>query len=225
MPHLVLLGDSIFANAAYTSGGPDVISQVRSFLPTGWQATLVAIDGSTTDCMPDQIARLPKHATHLVLSVGGNNALMNASDLGIPLFGYTTGDTTIPRLVVMDRLADIAENFHARYRKAVEACLGPGLPLAVCTIYNGCFPDPKYQRAASVALAIFNDVILRVAIEHNLPVIDLRLICTHPDDYANPIEPSSKGGEKIARVIVALVTRPDSFAHATRIVGASTSSK
>jgi hypothetical protein len=32
--------------------------------------------------MPHQIERLPKTATHLVLSVGGNNALMNASDLG-----------------------------------------------------------------------------------------------------------------------------------------------
>jgi hypothetical protein len=221
MPHLILLGDSIFTNAAYTSGGPDVISQVRSLLPSGWHASLLAVDGSTTDSMPHQIERLPKTATHLVLSVGGNNALMNASDLGIPLFG----DATIPRLVVMDKLTAIAENFELRYRKALEKCLAPGLPLAVCTIYNGCFPDPKYQRAASVVLAIFNDVILRVAIEHNLPVIDLRLICTHPDDYANPIEPSSKGGEKIARAMVALVTEPESLAHATRVVGAAQGSR
>ncbi|PYX58528.1 MAG: lipase, partial [Acidobacteria bacterium] len=30
MPHLVLLGDSIFDNSQYTSGGPDVVSQVRN---------------------------------------------------------------------------------------------------------------------------------------------------------------------------------------------------
>lgn len=29
MNHLVLLGDSIFDNAAYTSGAPDVVHQVR----------------------------------------------------------------------------------------------------------------------------------------------------------------------------------------------------
>jgi hypothetical protein len=48
MPHLVLLGDSIFDNAAYTGGGPDVVSQVRKILPTGWTASPLAIDGSRT---------------------------------------------------------------------------------------------------------------------------------------------------------------------------------
>ena len=39
MPHVVLIGDSIFDNAAYTRGGPDVVSQVRGLLPRGWEAT------------------------------------------------------------------------------------------------------------------------------------------------------------------------------------------
>ncbi len=90
----------------------------------------------------------------------------------------------------------------------------------VCTIYNGCFPDKSYQRIASLALAIFNDVIIRVAIERGLSVIDLRLICTAPTDYANPIEPSSIGGEKIAKVIVALVTGRYDQVHGTRILSA-----
>ena len=45
--HLVLLGDSILDNAAYVPGGrPAVIDQVRSRLPEGWAATLLAVDGS-----------------------------------------------------------------------------------------------------------------------------------------------------------------------------------
>ena len=32
MKHIVLLGDSIFDNAAYVGGGPDVIEQLRSTL-------------------------------------------------------------------------------------------------------------------------------------------------------------------------------------------------
>ncbi len=48
---------------------------------------------------------------------------------------------------------------------------------------------------------MFNDVILRVAFEHHLPVIDLRLVCNEPVDYANPIEPSGRGGRKIAGAI------------------------
>ncbi len=87
MPHLVLLGDSIFDNARYTSGGPDVVSQVRRLLPSGWSASLLAMDGSTTDNIADQMQRVPDETTHLVLSIGGNNALLHASELGISLFG------------------------------------------------------------------------------------------------------------------------------------------
>jgi hypothetical protein len=46
-----------------------------------------------------------------------------------------------------------------------------------------------------------NDAILRVAFEHALAVIDLRFVCSAPEDYANPIEPSSEGGAKIAMAI------------------------
>ena len=216
MPHLVLLGDSIFDNAHYTSGGPDVVSQVRDLLPSGWGASLLAVDGATTANIPDQIQQLPKECSHLVLSVGGNNALMEASRLGISFFGMT-GE---PNPQSLDSLADISGAFECQYRSAVDVCLRPGLPLGVCTIYNGCFPDPSYQRMASVALAIFNDVITRVAIERDLPVIDLRSICTVPADYANPIEPSSIGGEKIAKVIVALVTGRYDETYGARILGA-----
>ena len=216
MPHLVLLGDSIFDNAPYTCGGPDVISQVRDLLPPGWRASLLAVDGATILNIPDQIHHLPKDCTHLVLSVGGNNALMEASRLGISFFGVPD-ETTSQSLY---SLADISNAFESQYRSALDACLRPGLPLAVCTIYNGCFPDPSYQRMASLALAIFNDVIIRVAVERGIPVIDLRVICTAPADYANPIEPSSIGGAKIATVIVALVTERHDQAHGTRILGA-----
>ncbi len=33
------------------------------------------------------------------------------------------------------------------------------------------------------------------------------MICTEEDDYANPIEPSEGGGEKISRAIVEFVER------------------
>jgi len=217
MPHVALLGDSIFDNGQYTSGGPDVVSQVRNLLPSGWGASLLAVDGSTTVNISDQMERLPKECTQLVLSVGGNDALTEASRLGISFFGMT-GESTSKSL---DSLADISNAFENQYRSAVDACLRSGLPLGVCTIYNGCFPDRSYQRIASLALAIFNDVIIRVAIERGLPVIDLRLVCTAPTDYANPIEPSSIGGEKIARAIVALVTGRYDQMYGTRILSTS----
>ena len=216
MPHLVLLGDSIFDNALYTSGGPDVVSQVRSSLPTGWVVSLLAVDGSTTLNIPGQMKLLPKECTHLVLSVGGNNALTEASRLGISFFGMTSEPTSKS----LDSLADVSDAFDSQYRSAVDSCLRARLPLGICTIYNGCFPDKAYQRIASLAVAIFNDVIIRVAIERCLPLIDLRLICNCSADYANPIEPSSVGGEKIAKAIVALVTGRDEQMCKTRVLGA-----
>ena len=191
-------------------------AQVRNLLPSGWGASLLAVDGSTTVNIPNQMQRLPKECTHLVLSVGGNNALTEESRLGISFFGMI-GEPTSKSL---DSLADISNVFESQYRSSVDACMRPGLPLGVCTIYNGCFPDKSYQRIASLALAIFNDVIIRVAIERSLPIIDLRLICAAPADYANPIEPSSVGGEKIAMAIVALVTGRDDEMYGTRILSA-----
>jgi hypothetical protein len=64
-------------------------------------------------------------------------------------------------------------------------------------------------RNAAAAMAVFDDRILRVALEKRLPVIELRAVCSRPEDYANPIEPSSVGGEKIARAIARLVAEHD----------------
>jgi hypothetical protein len=61
------------------------------------------------------------------------------------------------------------------------------------------------QRVNTTALAIFNDVISREAAIRGLPLIDLRVICNDPGDYANPIEPSVQGGAKIARAIAGVV--------------------
>jgi GDSL-like Lipase/Acylhydrolase family len=199
--HVVLLGDSIFDNGAYTNGAPDVITQLRSILPTNWRATLLAVDGHRTEDVRNQVARLPPDASHLVLSVGGNDALAH-SDL------LEQRATSSRRLLGM--LADAQAGFERRYRAVTEVLSRAGFPLAVCTIYNGHFLDPEFQRLASTALCVFNDVIIRVAFERGLSVIDLRLICTDPADYANPIEPSSAGGIKIARAIAsAIIGRPD----------------
>ncbi|HEX2180661.1 MAG TPA: hypothetical protein VHH10_00140, partial [Rubrobacteraceae bacterium] len=55
------------------------------------------------------------------------------------------------------------------------------------------------------ALAVFNDCIIRAAFAHGLPLLDLRSVCTEEADYADPIEPSARGGEKIARAIAEML--------------------
>lgn len=78
-----------------------------------------------------------------------------------------------------------------------------GLPTALCTIYDTPPSGPDH-RIVKAALALFNDRISRAAFAHALPLIDLRLICGEDADYANPIEPSVQGGEKISRAIARL---------------------
>src|SRR4051794_27094973 len=82
MSHTVLLGDSIFANAAYVAGGPDVVTQLRAVLPRGQgRATLRAVDGAVIGDVSRQLVDLPRDATALVLSIGGNHALRQAGVL------------------------------------------------------------------------------------------------------------------------------------------------
>lgn len=215
MPHVVLLGDSIFDNARYTGGGPDVVSQVRDLLPSGWHASLLAVDGSVTTDVAAQMQHLPEGATHLVLSVGGNDAIMSSSRLGSSVFGVASPPSS--PMDPLQLMTEVSEEFTESYRSAIDACLRPRLPLAVCTIYNGCFPDANYQRLAAVGLTVFNNAILNTAIQYRIAIIDLRVTCSDPEDYANPIEPSSVGGRKIARAIVSAVSEPGDEACRTRI--------
>jgi hypothetical protein len=62
---------------------------------------------------------------------------------------------------------------------------------------------------AVAGLTLFNDVITREAFGRGLPLVDLRLVCGEDADYANPIEPSARGGAKIAGAIAALVAGHD----------------
>ncbi|HZI80660.1 MAG TPA: SGNH/GDSL hydrolase family protein [Vicinamibacterales bacterium] len=208
MPHVVLLGDSIFDNGVYTSGGPDVVTQLRKTLPASWEASLVAVDGHVTSDIPRQLAKLPAGATHIALSVGGNDALQCLPVLDAPTSNLRQGLATLAALIIQ---------FESQYAGAVAACQQRSLPMAVCTIYNGCFADAAFQRVATTFVALFNDVILRTAARHALPVVDLRAVCCEPADYANPIEPSSTGGEKIARALAAVLTGDGLRSPATRV--------
>jgi hypothetical protein len=194
--HVVLLGDSIFDNGAYTGREPDVVSHLRAVLPSGWRASLCAVDGATTGGVRAQLGRIPPEASHLVVSVGGNDALRHTDLLALPVRSTTEA---------LELFGERVERFEADYRAALGGVLTRGLPTTVCTVYNGSFPDPAHGRLAALALTLFNDVILRVAFEQGLGVIELRLICDEPGDYANPIEPSGPGGLKIARAIAQAV--------------------
>jgi hypothetical protein len=196
MSHAILLGDSIFDNAAYVPGGPDVVCQLRTALPEGWQATLLAVDGAVVSGVARQLNCLPADATHLVVSAGGNDAL-GASYL----LGHSVG--TVGQGLAL--LEQAQRRFAGDYVDMVDAVLARGLPTALCTIYDTP-PSQPDQPVIRAGLSLFNDIITRAAFSRGLALIDLRLICNDDADYANPIEPSVQGGEKIASAIAWLLT-------------------
>jgi lysophospholipase L1-like esterase len=197
MNHIVLLGDSVFDNKAYIDGGLDVIEHIRRQIPAGWKASLLAVDGSVVENVRKQALDLPDDATHLVISAGGNDAILNAGILQQKVASSAE---------VLDKLADIAGEFERHYREMLQSVLNLNKPTAVCTIYYPRIPEPFTQKITVAALATFNDVIIRLAFLSGVPLIDLRLVCDENSDYANEIEPSEKGGGKIANAIVRLVS-------------------
>ena len=192
MKHVVLLGDSILDNAAYTDGGPDVAALLHLLMSASDFVTLLATDGDTTADVARQIKQMPAGATHLVLSVGGNDALMH-SDFLMEEAGSVAE--------VLLKARALADAFGLAHRETLKLLAKTKLPLMVCTIYDCNFADPQTSQLVATALALFNEAIIRNAVEPGLPVIDLRLVCSEVEDYANEIEPSVRGGKKIARAI------------------------
>jgi hypothetical protein len=208
MKHIVLLGDSVFDNKTYIDGGLDVIEQIRRQIPAGWKASLLAVDGSVVENVRKQALDLPDDATHLLISAGGNNAILNAGILQQKVASSAE---------VLDKLADIAGEFEHRYREMLRGVLSLKKPTAVCTIYYPRIPEPFTQKIAVAALATFNDVIIRQAFLAGVPLIDLRLVCDEDSDFANEIEPSEKGGGKIASAIVRLISEHDFESRRTEV--------
>src|SRR5206468_5306770 len=131
---------------------------------------------------------IPEDATHLVLSVGGNDALDYS--------GFILHEPARSFAEVLSQMGDIQTEFRQNYHQVLSQLLKHKKPLAVCTVYNAI---PGLSRAEAAGLCLFNDTILHEAFGIGVPVIDLRLVCTKPGDYSDmsPIEPSAAAGDKI----------------------------
>lgn len=53
-----------------------------------------------------------------------------------------------------------------------------------------------------------------------MPVVDLRLVCSAPEDYVNAIEPSSLGGMRIAGAIARALGRTPPPGPVATVTGA-----
>ncbi len=219
MKHIILAGDSVFANRSYVKEGePDVRDQLADLLDDGDKvtliavdgdkATLIAVDGNINKNVSKQLDNIPNDATHLFISIGGNDALMHID-------AFTEPVTTIGE--ALDSFNEMVQKFERDYIKMLTNVVKHGLKTTLCTIYNPCFDHDnmdrisymiplnanlkELQRRSTTALPLFNNIIFQEAFNFGILVMDLRLIFSDREDYANPIEPSVVGGMKMAKII------------------------
>lgn len=191
--HIVLLGDSIFDNKIYVPDGNSVHEHLSASLTPPDTASLIAVDGAVISSVLKQIERIPSDATHLILSVGGNDALHLQSSV--------MGEISFSVHNALGKMKAAVQTFDQEYRQLIAELQRFGLPLTVCTVYDAV---PGLDDASLAGLAIINDIITRIAFKDRLTLIDLRLLCNEPADYSevSPIEPSHEGGRKICDAII-----------------------
>ena len=224
MKHVILAGDSIFDNGTWVPGDPDVAEQLRGLLGPNDKVTLLAVDGDVINGVYHQLNDLPNDATHLFISVGGNDALGALRVMEMPVNKVGEGFLLFH---------EVRKEFEKMYQKMLSNALSYSLPTTVCTIYRPClshknairmighsdidFNSDQQQQIANTALPIINGIIRNEAISAGLPVIDLEIIFSDVADYANDIEPSAIGGMKISKVIKKIVDHHDFLDDWTKI--------
>ncbi|GAV05352.1 hypothetical protein RvY_15500 [Ramazzottius varieornatus] len=208
--HIVLVGDSIFDNEVYVGrSGKSVIKHLNDKIPTEWKASLIAIDGDVVEgVIRRQIGRIPKDATHIFLSIGGNDAL------GAQGVTSKSVGSVAEALIA---LSAVRKRFKNSYDEMLKQLLKLKLPTTICTIYNPSYGDSPQQTVASMGLTALNDAIIEAALRNHLPVIDLKTMFSSPKDYANPIEPSTQGGDKITDAIMRIMNNYDFNSQKTEI--------
>ena len=193
--HICLMGDSIFDNDGYIPGESGVIEQMRRSIPKNWTAFKVAVDGDCIEDIPNQLEKVPAQITDIVVSIGGNDLMKFRHLLARVAEGEQLED------VIASPLAD----FEIAYGWMLDSVAEHGTKVTVCTIYTAIpFAEPEMRAHAPSAIGAFNAIILRLAEARGLSVIRLDLACTENDDFSDmsPIEPSSKGGQKIVDAIL-----------------------
>lgn len=200
LPHLVLLGDSIFANGKYVqSVEHDLPSVGMQFEAAGhgrWTTHCAAWDGARMRHVYQQLEEVPQvehdNDAIYILSVGGNDGLHHVRDVSRGRAHWAS-------------LFTFETKFEAEYEALVVNILRRGRPIVLLTIYRAWFVGAFWKdKLAALGVWRMCMAIRRVAERHGLAVIDLWSIFDRAEDFANPIEPGVPGGHKIVRNFASL---------------------
>ena len=200
MTSITLLGDSIIDNKTYVQQQEySVLEHLNSLSKN--EFLQIAYDGDTTVNVLERQLQSQEVAksSHLVLSIGGNDLLQNI------LFLHDGPIENINK-ALPDVHKQILKPLEQRFETIVEKLSSHRANLLLCTVYEGDLGRTDEFRdvldSSKIMVSSFNDTVYKTASKYNADVLELRHIFTSPEDYANPIEPSHVGGERLAQAIM-----------------------
>ena len=220
---LLLLGDSIIDNKSYIlTSELDVtehLKKLHSDQPDIF-ITNNAVDGDTMFNLEYEHLESEEveNASHIVVSIGGNDLLHNISflqktsqlsevlgkDARIGKWGAKELNPSRNR-VFEETYFEIIKPFKKQYETIVTNLSNHRAKLLLCTVYEGDLVDSDefsdVNNSSKTMVSLFNDIVYRTANKYSADVLELREIFVRPEDYANPIEPSHIGGGKLAKAI------------------------
>ena len=196
---VALLGDSIIDNKVYVGENElSVTEHLQKINETDYYFEMIAVDGDTTrEVIDNQLENIGDSTWRIVLSIGGNDLLQKLHIM----FNETSG-----MIESLEVASQTIEKIKSRYEAILLHLKTLNHPVLLCTIYEGDLQsDPnlaEVEEAGKVLLGMMNDAIHFLGNKHDIEVLELRNIFTEVSDYANPIEPSHSGGEKLAKEII-----------------------
>lgn len=199
--HVVLLGDSTLDNGRYLNLARGELSVERQLAKRcsefGWEMTVLAQDGSMLeDIKQRQLPLIPATVTHVVLSASGNDLLSLLNQMVVANFTLSSMYGAIG-----SGLKQVAESYHALLKSLKQK----GVHLACCTAYRPNFNHMLFKTLAVFSLGLHNSRIQESSVELDCSVIDLASLFDVDEDFANPLELSTRGGSKVVENIVAFV--------------------
>ena len=195
--YVSLLGDSIIDNKVYVGEGELSVTEHLQHNSSS-NFTMIAVDGDTTeDVLENQLDNLKEPVSHIVLSIGGNDLLQNL---------HLLQDETSGMKFALEKSSELIGEIQENYTKILEHLSNYDAKVLLCTVYEGDLKSDvmlaQFDKAGQAMLKMHNDTVYYLASKFEVDVLELRNIFTNKEDYANPIEPSHIGGEKLAKAII-----------------------
>jgi hypothetical protein len=184
---IVLLGDSILKNNSYVKNGQSIEDILRE--KKGDNLYCLALNNSTIVDVYSQIDSIPvelnNENTIIFLSSGGNDILSQYVDK----HDSDVSDTHILNVIFI------------AYKKLVKS-LKTKMNKAKIVLIDIYYPHSNQFSQYKHIIQEWNKMIEKYAQEQSYGLIEISKRITESDDFTLSIEPSEKGGEKIARSIL-----------------------